>query len=112
MVTNRTPAEAKAEVYRRASELQRSALLMVHTNRTLDRARKALENPWKWAGRYDALEVLVEAAARYERLGGDLDPWKLGRPIDWLDLANRGAVDVRCTGNDDCRVCKMAQDRP
>lgn len=81
----RTREEVAREVYRRSSEDNRRGLLNLHTHRALAKARKALENPWKWAGQQDALKILVEAAPAYERLGGDLDPWAL-EPADWEAL--------------------------
>lgn len=51
------------------------AALNLHTNRTLERALKALENPWKWAGQHDALEILTAAEPQYRRLGGKIPFW-------------------------------------
>ena len=88
------PREAKARIYRDASEIQRKALLYSHTNWTLEKALRVLQNPWSWAARVDALEILIEAAPRYERLGGDLDPWRQ-RPADWEALATAQPWEVK-----------------
>lgn len=81
----RTQAEVRDYVYGKSSEDNRKALLRLHTDRTIVRASLALEHPWKWLGRYDAMRILIAAAPRYVKLGGNLNPWadRDDRPADW-----------------------------
>lgn len=72
----RTVEEVRAYVFEQSSKDNRRALLNVHTRRTLEAASRALNNRWKWAGRYDAARILIAAAPKYVRLGGDLNPWR------------------------------------
>jgi hypothetical protein len=75
--TPRTRQEVSTVVYRDVSDSTRRALLNRHTRITLDRCLRILAEPLSHeAGQEAALEVLVEAAPKYERLGGDLHPWK------------------------------------
>lgn len=81
----RTVEEVRTFMFERSTRDNKRALLRLHTDRTIAAASKALTNPWKWAGRYDAAKILIAAAPRYVWLGGDLEPWK-GRedsPADW-----------------------------
>jgi hypothetical protein len=71
------PRDAKARAYQQVSEDRRRFVLERHTQQTIARARKALEQPWKFGGRYEALRILQDAAPKYERLGGDTTPWPI-----------------------------------
>lgn len=93
------PRDARARAYQQVSEERRRFVLQRHTERTIARARKALEQPWKFGGQLEALRILQEAAPKYERLGGDTTPWPA--------FTAPGVVVVPCTGQDNCSICKM-----
>lgn len=75
------PRDARARVYQQVSNDRRRQVLELHTQRTIAKARMALEQPWKFGGQIEALRILKAAAPKYEQLGGDLHPWR--RPVDW-----------------------------
>lgn len=83
---NRTSEEVRAYVFEQSSDYNRRALLRLHTDRTIAAASRALNNRWKWLGRYDAARILIEAAPKYIRLGGATDYWDARRAEKVADL--------------------------
>ena len=84
-------------VYATVTEEQRRAMLKTHTDLTLALASAALLDRWKWRGRIRAGRILLRAAPKYVRLGGDLNPWagRVDVPADWeIERAARMVVET------------------